>query len=127
MQCKMVTCSTSTQRTGNVMDTAQPQKRYCEVSETSQHLRSGFRSGLMTVLIEGHVSDVMRAVLYAPMSPVKCQESFFICLPRGERGNTVDRFCLDFAGFEIGSFPFNFEDLSTVRECEVIIEESGCP
>ena len=77
----------------------------------------------MTILIEGHVSDVMGSVFNTPVSSVKFQETFFICLLWGERSYAVNRFYLHFAGFERGYFPLNFDNLPTVRKSQVVVEE----
>jgi len=76
----MVAGRTLTQGTGDFLGATKPEYGYRKASEASHHLRACFRSGLMTILIEGHISDVMRAVLYIPMPSVKFQETFCICL-----------------------------------------------
>jgi hypothetical protein len=81
----------------------------------------------MTVLIEGHVPDVMGSVFNTPVSSVKFQETFCICLLWSERSNPVDGFRLHFAGFETGYFPFDFDNLPTVRKSQVVVEEGGSP
>jgi hypothetical protein len=81
----------------------------------------------MAIFVEGHISDVMGTVFNAPMSSVQFKETFCIGLLRGKRSYSVYGFCLHFAGFERGYFPFDLDDLPTVRKRKVVIEESRSP
>lgn len=59
------------------------------------------------------------------MPPTESKQPLRGSLLWGKRGNAVYGFGLGFAGFQIDSLSFEFEDLPTVGEYEVVVKQGG--
>jgi len=114
-----------TQSAHDIFYSAKPEKTYGKITQAGHHLRSIAGADLMAVFVEGHVSYIMRTVFDAPVFSVEGKQTFGAGLLRGKRGDAIDRLAFRLAGFKVGPFPFNFDDLLTVWEAEVAVEKCG--
>lgn len=77
------------------------------------------------VLAEGHVADIMGAVLDAPVAAVELQQAVRVSLLRRQTGHEEDGLVALLTGFELGDFAFDATDLGDIGEVDIIVEGGG--
>lgn len=119
-------------RGGDVLHTRQAQQADGDVAQRRHCVRPAAPAHLGTILVVGHVSHVVQAILDLPMAAVVDEHLLRRSLLWRQAGYAVDGFrdglaALDDVSVQVGGGAPNAEDLSDVGEVEVVVQLGAGP
>jgi len=110
---------------GDIFDLRQPQQADSKVAQTSHHLGTLPFSNLPTVLVIGHVSDVVGTVFNGPLTSNVREHLFRGSLLDRKARQTEDRLRVNFSRLQVDKFSVNSKDLSTKGKLNVTVQDGG--
>jgi len=110
---------------GDIFDLGQSQQTDGEVAQAGHHLGAFPFSDLCTVLVESHISYIVRTIFNRPLPSNVRKHLFRISLLDGEAGQTERGFGLDLSSFQADKFPTDPKHLSTMRKVNLTVQDGG--
>lgn len=79
------------------------------------------------IFVKGHISNPVEPIFNRPVLPIENQQAGRVRFLWTPTGNPVDRLGAEFCGDDLGDIALDTEDLSGVREIEVIVQLGAGP
>jgi len=84
--------------------------------------RSSFSAKTTTVLIKGHIADIMQFIFNTPMSSAEIEQALRGCFVRRKTGYPKSNITAKFVAFKISCYALNSHNLLVIREITISLQ-----